>query len=61
MKKVVYEVSFIIDEDEIDGTTKWLANYTEGMTILYAGYRPAKPIEVEAAEVINSLRENLRN
>ena len=57
MNKVVFEVGFIIDEDEVIGATKWLCNYTEGMPILYASYREAKPEEVEVAEVIAGLRD----
>lgn len=56
MKKLVYEVSFIIDEDELLGTTKWVSNL-DGMMILNAGYRVAKPHEVRAAEVLCGMRE----
>ena len=59
VKKLVYEVSFVIDEDEVLETTQWVMGVMAKRKLLSAGYRVAEEVEVKAAEVLKGLWEEL--
>jgi len=44
----LFEVTFVCwDENDQESFSKWLANYTDGMDILYAGFRDADSHDYE--------------
>jgi hypothetical protein len=58
MKKLVYELRFVIDEDEVLETTQWIMGIMAKRKLLSAGYRVAKEVEVKAAEQLEQLRKD---